>query len=47
MDRLSSVDIELAVRFLDSCCNFDGGYGAVPGAESHSGQSMGIVAFKF
>ena len=27
-----------AVQFLKSCRNFDGGFGAVPGAESHAGQ---------
>ncbi|KAJ3236317.1 hypothetical protein HDU81_010906 [Chytriomyces hyalinus] len=32
------VDITKAVTFIHSCKNFDGGYGSVPGAESHSGQ---------
>jgi len=27
-----------AVQFVKSCKNFDGGFGAVPGAESHAGQ---------
>ena len=27
-----------AVQFVKSCRNFDGGFGAVPGAESHAGQ---------
>jgi len=32
------IDVDLAVDFVDSCRNFDGGYGALPGAESHAGQ---------
>lgn len=36
--RLDLVDVSLAAKFVDSCKNFDGGYGAVPGAESHAGQ---------
>ena len=27
-----------AVSYVQSCANFDGGYGVTPGAESHSGQ---------
>lgn len=33
-----AIDIESAVNFVIRCRNFDGGFGAVPGAESHSGQ---------
>lgn len=29
---------------INSCCNFDGGFGAVPGAESHAGQIFCCVA---
>ncbi|KAI8622056.1 terpenoid cyclases/protein prenyltransferase alpha-alpha toroid [Chytriomyces sp. MP71] len=32
------IDVDKATLFLHSCTNFDGGYGSVPGAESHSGQ---------
>ena len=32
------IDVAKAVDFVDRCRNFDGGYGAVPGAESHAGQ---------
>ncbi|KAJ3211752.1 hypothetical protein HDU83_004342 [Entophlyctis luteolus] len=32
------IDVEKAVKYIDSCKNFDGGYGSVAGAESHSGQ---------
>jgi geranylgeranyl transferase type-2 subunit beta len=34
-----TIDIHKAVRYIMSCRNnFDGGFGAVPGAESHAGQ---------
>lgn len=26
------------LEYIQSCCNFDGGYGSMPGAESHAGQ---------
>ena len=32
------VDVDAACAFVALCRNFDGGYGAVPGAESHAGQ---------
>ena len=32
------------VQFLSRCLNFDGGFGAVPGAESHAGQIFCCVA---
>lgn len=34
----AGVDVEGATAFVGSCRNFDGGFGAVPGAESHAGQ---------
>lgn len=34
-----TIDIKKAIRYIISCRNsFDGGFGAVPGAESHAGQ---------
>jgi geranylgeranyl transferase type-2 subunit beta len=34
-----TIDIQKAVRYILSCRNsFDGGFGSVPGAESHAGQ---------
>lgn len=39
LDRLDAIDAHAAVEHLGRCGNFDGGYGAVPGAESHAGQS--------
>lgn len=35
---LRLVDVDKAVQHVQSCANFDGGYGVSPGAESHSGQ---------
>ena len=33
-----TIDIHKAVYYIISCRNFDGGFGCVPGAESHAGQ---------
>jgi geranylgeranyl transferase type-2 subunit beta len=38
LGRLGALDVAGAVRFVARCRNFDGGFGAVPGAESHAGQ---------
>jgi geranylgeranyl transferase type-2 subunit beta len=38
------VDQPLAVKYIQSCANFDGGYGVSPGAESHSGQIFACLA---
>lgn len=38
LKALDVVDVPRAVAYVDSCKNFDGGYGLCPGAESHSGQ---------
>jgi geranylgeranyl transferase type-2 subunit beta len=43
MGLLELVDVEKAARYVDSCANFDGGYGTSPGAESHSGQVFTCV----
>eukprot|EP00591_Stephanopyxis_turris_P011284 CAMPEP_0195528456 /NCGR_PEP_ID=MMETSP0794_2-20130614/30602_1 /TAXON_ID=515487 /ORGANISM="Stephanopyxis turris, Strain CCMP 815" /LENGTH=399 /DNA_ID=CAMNT_0040659595 /DNA_START=20 /DNA_END=1219 /DNA_ORIENTATION=+ len=32
------IDVKNAVEYVASCRNFDGGFGCVPGAESHAGQ---------
>ena len=39
LGALDVVDIDKAVGYILKCRNFDGGFGTVPGAESHSGQS--------
>ena len=40
LGELGRVDVARAMEFVGKCRNFDGGFGAVPGAESHSGQSQ-------
>ena len=32
--------MDKTVDFILKCVNFDGGFGVIPGAESHAGQSM-------
>ena len=31
------INLDKAVEFIQRCQNFDGGFGAIPGGESHSG----------
>jgi len=38
LSSLERINVPSAVHFVQSCRNFDGGYGAVPGGESHAGQ---------
>jgi len=38
LGKLDTIDVKSATNFVASCRNFDGGFGAIPGAESHSGQ---------
>lgn len=38
LGRLDAINVPNAVSFVLSCRNFDGGFGSIPGAESHSGQ---------
>jgi geranylgeranyl transferase type-2 subunit beta len=38
--------LQHSIEWLNECRNYDGGYGAVPGAESHSGQIFTAVAAK-
>ncbi|KAF2266384.1 type-2 protein geranylgeranyltransferase subunit beta [Lojkania enalia] len=44
MGLLHLVNVDKAVAYIQSCANFDGGYGTSPGAESHSGQIFTCVA---
>ncbi|KAJ3074352.1 hypothetical protein HK102_005811 [Quaeritorhiza haematococci] len=37
LGQLDAIDLNKAIEFIDRCKNFDGGYGSVPGAESHAG----------
>ena len=38
LGRLEAIDVEKAVSYIRQCRNFDGGYGAIAGAESHAAQ---------
>lgn len=40
----SRMDVEKVVSFIESCFNFDGGYGLRPFCESHSGAIYCAVA---
>jgi len=35
--------VKKATDHIRKCKNFDGGFGAVPGAETHAGQSKCVV----
>lgn len=41
--RLDAIRLDEALEFVLSCLNFDGGFGCIPGAESHSGQGIHIL----
>lgn len=45
LKRLDSINCEKGVEFVRKCANFDGGFGAVPHAESHAGQSKNSFNF--
>lgn len=40
LGRLEYIDVERAVKYVLRCKNYDGGFGMLPGAESHAGQSI-------
>lgn len=39
LDKLDKINVEKCTAWIMACQNFDGGFGLVPGAESHSAQS--------
>ena len=43
LDRMDAIDVEKAVEFIMKCQNFDGGFGSVPGNETHAGQVFTCV----
>ena len=45
LGRLDSCDVDKAVAFVESCKNFDGGFGSRPGSESHAGLIYCAVGF--
>ena len=40
---MEMVDVDKAVQFVVQCMNFDGGFGCVPGSESHAGQVINNI----
>ncbi|KAF2757233.1 terpenoid cyclases/Protein prenyltransferase [Pseudovirgaria hyperparasitica] len=44
LGRMDLVDVDKAVKHIQLCANFDGGYGTSPGAESHAGQIFTCVS---
>lgn len=44
LNRLDFLDNSLTISYLNSCRNFDGGYGAIPGSESHGGNIFCCVS---
>lgn len=45
--KLQSMDVSKAVDFVLKCKNFDEGFGAVPEAETHAGQSNFLFSLFF
>jgi geranylgeranyl transferase type-2 subunit beta len=43
LGKLDQIDCKKAIEYVVKCQNFDGGFGSVIGAESHSGQSSAIL----
>lgn len=43
LDMMDKIDVDKAVAYVKACENFDGSYGRIPGAESHSGQVFTCV----
>lgn len=43
LGQLSKINVESAVNYIVSCKNLDGGFGSIPGGESHAGQSNLLV----
>ncbi|GMF82296.1 unnamed protein product [[Candida] boidinii] len=44
LERLDPEIVDKSVEFISRCQNFDGGFGMVPGAESHAAQIFTCVA---
>lgn len=47
LHRLDKINMEKAVNYILSCKNVDGGFGCIPGGESHAGQSMSNITVEF
>jgi geranylgeranyl transferase type-2 subunit beta len=44
LGRLDALKADLTIAFIRTCKNFDGGYGAIPGSESHGGNVFCVVS---
>lgn len=44
LGKLDALNVELTLSFIRACQNFDGGYGAIPGSESHGGNVFCVVS---
>jgi geranylgeranyl transferase type-2 subunit beta len=47
LGKLNRIDVNHVAGFVLKCQNFDGGFGAIPGAESHAGQSKSLSQLLF
>lgn len=45
LGKLSKVDTEKTSEWIKKCQNFDGGFGLIPGAESHAAQGKFFLHF--
>lgn len=43
LGKLSKVNTEKTAEWIKKCQNFDGGFGLIPGAESHAAQGKCFV----
>ena len=43
LGKLDAIDVDKAVEYILLCRNYDGGFGMMPGAESHAGQIFTCV----
>lgn len=44
LGRLDALDVNLTINYIKKCQNFDGGYGAIPGSESHGGNVFCVIS---
>jgi geranylgeranyl transferase type-2 subunit beta len=43
LGKLDQLDMDKIVAYIVRCMNFDGGFGNIPGAESHAGHSGSMI----
>ncbi|KAG4305195.1 hypothetical protein PORY_001365 [Pneumocystis oryctolagi] len=44
IDRLDTINCEKVVEWILKCQNYDGGFGEIPGSESHAGHVLSCIA---